>query len=47
MSWVGHVEHMGKMKKANKTLVGKPEGRRQLGRPRHRWEENTVMVLWK
>jgi hypothetical protein len=32
--------HMGKMRKAYKTLVGKPEGNRLLGRPRHIWENN-------
>jgi hypothetical protein len=36
MRWVGHIAHMGEMRKAYKTLVGKPEGKRPLGRPRHR-----------
>jgi hypothetical protein len=36
MWWAGHVAHMGEERKVNKVLVGKPEGRRSLGRPRHR-----------
>jgi hypothetical protein len=31
---------MGEMRKGDKTLVGKPEGKRPPGRPRHRWEGN-------
>jgi hypothetical protein len=34
---VGHVAHMGEKRNAYRILVGKPEGKRQLGRPRHRW----------
>jgi hypothetical protein len=30
-------------KRVNRVLVGKPEGKRQLGRPRHRWEDNNKM----
>jgi len=37
MRWVGHVECMGETD-ACRVLVGKPEGKRQLGRYRHRWE---------
>jgi hypothetical protein len=36
MRWMGHVVHMGKMRNAYKILVGKPEGKRPLGRPRRR-----------
>jgi hypothetical protein len=36
---------MGEMKNAYKTLVGKPEGKRPLGRTRHRWEDNFIMDL--
>jgi hypothetical protein len=36
--WPGHVAHMGKERKVHKVLVGKPEGKRQLGRPGSRWE---------
>jgi hypothetical protein len=34
--WVGHVAHMGEGRGAYRILVGRPEGRRPLGRPRHR-----------
>jgi hypothetical protein len=36
MRWVGHVARMGKKRNAYRILVGKPEGRRPLGRPRRR-----------
>jgi len=36
--WAGHVARMDAMRNAYKILVGKPEGKRPLGRPRHRWE---------
>jgi hypothetical protein len=36
---------MGEERKMYKVLVGKPEGRRPLGRPRHRWEDWIRMVL--
>jgi hypothetical protein len=36
MKWAGHVERMGKMKNAYNILLGKPEGNRPLGRPKHR-----------
>jgi len=35
------------MRNTCKILVGKPAGRRQLGRTRHRWEDNIRMVLWE
>jgi hypothetical protein len=38
MGWVGHVAHMGEMGLAYKHLVGKPEGKRPLVRPGHRWD---------
>jgi hypothetical protein len=37
MRWVGIVARMGQMRKAHKILVGTPEGKRPLGRPRRRW----------
>jgi len=37
MRWVGHVAQMGQMRNAYNILVGKPEGKRPLGRPRCRW----------
>jgi hypothetical protein len=40
MRWVGHVAHMGEMKNAYKIVVGKPNGKRPLGRPRRKWEDN-------
>jgi hypothetical protein len=43
MRWAGHVVHMGKRRYAYRVLVGKPEGKRPLGRPRHTWEDNIVM----
>jgi hypothetical protein len=41
----GHVACMGERKGAYRVLMGKPEGKRPLGRPRHRWEYNTKMDL--
>jgi hypothetical protein len=40
MRWAGHVARMGEKRGAYRILVGRPEGRRQLGRPRRRWEDN-------
>ena len=37
MRWAGHVAHMGEERGVCRVLVGKPEGRRPLGRPRRRW----------
>ena len=37
MRWAGHVARMGKERGLYRVLVGKPEGRRPLGRPRRRW----------
>jgi len=45
MSWAGHVAHMGERRGVHKVLVGKPEGKRPLGRPRRRWEDNMKMDL--
>jgi hypothetical protein len=44
MRWAGHVARMGEMRAAY-ILVGRPEGRRPLGRPRRRWEDNIKMDL--
>jgi hypothetical protein len=44
MRWAGHVACMGEMRGAH-TLIGRPEGRRPLGRPRCRWEDNIKMDL--
>jgi hypothetical protein len=40
MRWAGHVARMGEKRGAYTILVGRPEGRRPLGRPRRRWEDN-------
>jgi hypothetical protein len=45
MKWVGHVACMGERRGVHRFLVGKPGGRRPLGRPRRRWEENIKMDL--
>jgi len=45
MRWAGHVAHMGEGRGVYRVLVGKPEGKRPLGRPRHRWEDNIKMNL--
>jgi len=45
MRWVGYVAHMGESRGVYRVLVGKPEGTRPLGRPRHRWENNIKMDL--
>jgi len=38
MRWAGHVARMGERRGVNRVLVGKPEEKRPLGRPRRRWE---------
>jgi hypothetical protein len=43
MRWAVHVARMGQKRNAYRLLVGKPEGRRPLGRPRHRWLDNIRM----
>jgi hypothetical protein len=43
MKWAGHVARMGEKRNAYRILVGKPEGKRPLGRPRRRWEDNIKM----
>ena len=43
--WAGHVARMEKGRGVHKVLVGKPEGKRPLGRPRYRWEDNIKMDL--
>jgi hypothetical protein len=45
MRWVGHVPRMGAKKNAYRILVGKPEIKRPLGRPKRRWEDNIKMDL--
>jgi hypothetical protein len=43
MSWAGHVAYMGEEKKVYKLLAEKPKGRRPLGRPRSKWEDEIIM----
>jgi hypothetical protein len=45
MRWARHVARMGEGRVAYRILVGTPEGRRQLGRHRRRWEDNIKMDL--
>jgi hypothetical protein len=45
MRWTGHVARMGEDRKVYKVLVGKPEGKGPLGRPRRRWENWIRMDL--
>jgi hypothetical protein len=45
MRWAGHVVRMVEVRGAYNILVGKLEGRRLLGRPRRRWEDNIKMDL--
>jgi len=45
MRWAGHVARMGEGRGVYRILVRKPEGRRPLGRPRRRWEDNIKMDL--
>jgi len=44
-SWLGYLAHMGERRGAHRALVGRPEGKRPLKRPRHRWEDNIKMHL--
>jgi hypothetical protein len=45
MRWAGYVSRMGEKRNAYRILVGKPDGRRPLGRPRCRWVYNIKMDL--
>jgi hypothetical protein len=45
MRWAGHVARMKAKSKACRKLVGKPKGKRPLGRPRHRWVDSIKMDL--
>jgi len=45
MRWAGHVARVGEESGVYRVLVGKPEGRRPLGRPRRRWVDNIRMEL--
>jgi hypothetical protein len=45
MRWAGQVARIGEGRSVYRVLVGRPEGKRPLGRPRHRWEDNIKMYL--
>jgi hypothetical protein len=45
MRWAGHVARMGETRKVYRLLVGKAEGKRPLGRPRHMWIDNIKIGL--
>jgi hypothetical protein len=45
MTWAGHVAQMGENRNAYRILVGKPDRKRRLRRPRHRWADSVKMDL--
>ena len=45
MRWTGHVARIGERRGTYRLLVRKPEGKRPLGRPRHRWDDDINMDL--
>ena len=45
MRWAGHMACMGERGGSDRVLEGKPNGKRPLGRPRHRWEDNIKMDI--
>jgi hypothetical protein len=47
--WAGNMAHTGEEREVHRVLVGKPEGKRPLGRPRRRWEDNIkrIILRWK
>jgi len=45
MRWAGHVARVGERRCVCRVLVGKPEGKRSLGRPRRRWQDNIKMDI--
>jgi len=47
MRWAQHVAHMGESRGVYRVLAGKPVGKRPLGKPRPRWEDNIKMDLQK
>jgi len=47
MGWIGYVARIGEKRGAHRGLVGKREGKRPLGKPKRRWEDNIKMYLEK
>jgi hypothetical protein len=47
MRWAGHVARTGEERKVYRVLMGKPEGKRPLGRPRPKWEMGSEWILWR
>jgi hypothetical protein len=45
--WAGHAARIREKRNAYRVLVGKPEGKRPLGKPGHRWENHTKMRSYK
>ena len=45
MRWAGHVARVVEGRDVHRVLVGKPEGKRPLGKPRRRWDDNIKMAL--
>jgi len=45
MRWAGHIARAGEKSGVYRVLVGTPEGKRPLGRPRRRWENNIKMDI--
>jgi hypothetical protein len=45
MRWARHVARIGNRRGIYRVLVGKPEGKRPLGSPRRRWEDNIILDL--
>jgi hypothetical protein len=45
MRWAGHRARMNEMRNSHEILLGKSEGRKPLGRSRHRWEDNIKIYL--
>jgi len=45
MRWAEHVAHMGERTDVYRVLVGKPEGKRSIGKTRRRWEDNIKIDL--
>ena len=47
MIWAGQVARMGERRGVYRVLVGKPEGKRPLGRPKRRWEDSIKWIISK